>query len=784
MAAAPAAPGALSVWVAPAVACAVACAVPGAGRARGVLVCFAALCAGVAIDRGDRERQGTPPSLVVEAHFVGELSAPPERLSDGSRDLFLVGALDGAAAPGATFRCRLRVRPTRGEDGDDPLSGLWSGQRLRVWARIRPPIAAGNPGASDPATWMRAQGLEALGSVKDARLVERVEPRPRGVRARLDELRDAARRRLERRVPAGDARSVLAAMLLGERGGITPDLRLRLRDAGLLHLTAISGLHVGLLLWTAHEALRRLGCRPAGARFVVLAPLVAAFAVAVGSRAPVLRAAVTATLVLGGRSLGREADARSGLALAAVLLVIRRPGSLHDPGFQLSFLATLAILELAPRIASALPAGPFASVASISIAAYAGTAPIVALHFGHVSPVGVVSNLLAAPLCAASLLAGALTVLVGDVPGIGAACSGCSHLAARLLVALADAAAGVEAGSFPVSAPSRSTVTLCYATLLLALVVRRHRTAALAAAVAAAVSMTWVHVGPPPCAPDGRLRAAVPDVGQGQAVAVRGGDGRCLVVDAGGSPAPTFDPGERIVLPWLTAWSCRRLDGIVVSHEHADHAGGVAALLRELDVTTLWLPPGWSHHERLAGLAAAARRHGAAVGLAHEGRRLDIGDTPVRVLAPQPGDVGRDPNERSIVLSIGRAPARLLVPGDLEGTGEADLLRRVGEGTLRAEALVLGHHGARRSTGGSLLRRVRPEIAIASAGRGNRFGHPAPDTVARLARLHVPLLRTDVDGLVVLEEDEAGWRARCGPRMVPCEPLRAGEVQRHDHERQ
>jgi len=668
---------------------------------------------------------------VAELHFVGRLVEPVATGSSGERWLRLRGAPEasrtGSARP-ATIRLSV--------EGDEEqlvarVDRLARGDRVRVWCRLRrpgPPRLPGGPGPAAP----RWTGADAVGRVKSGRLVERLE-RERATPL-TDRLVAAARRRLDRTLgESGAERDLTGAMLLGERSRLTPDLRRLLRDGGMLHVTAISGLHVGIVAWLLllFLARSRLGAWPT---LLVTVCLLGGFAQAVGGRPSVVRAACGASVMLAGRCIGREGDPLNGLCLLAAVLAIGEPLLIGQAGFQLTFLAAAGIVALSESIARSVPLPRYlARAVGISAAAYLATAPAVAFHFGWLAPVALLSNLVAVPLCSVSLGAGYAAMLFTDVPWLGPALGGVTGWAATALLSTARWAAALPAGGFCVAPPAGEVLAASYGLL------------------------AWLGSGagkrPPP---PSHAEVDLIDVGQGQAVLLRGREGARLLVDAGGSHQPGFDPGERRVLPHLIAHGGRRLDVLVISHEDVDHAGGAFALLREIEVGELWIGPDAHRTPRGSALIRSAHAHGVAVVLAEAGARRVVGGLPVRVLAPERAGDGANRNDRSVVLLVGEAPARLLVPGDLEGPGEEALL--AAHASLGSEALVVAHHGSRHSTSSAFLSAVRPRWALISAGRRNRFQHPHPEVLERLDRFDASVLRTDRRGTVRLRADHRGWR--------------------------
>jgi competence protein ComEC len=733
-------------------------------RALGWL-CLAALAAGMGLEVRDRAAWTAatagfldPDGAPRELHVVGRVLAPAEADGTGDRVLRLRGGPD----PPGTSPARpatLLLRVSAAATGDQAIvDALVPGDTVRVWCRLRRPSPPRPAGGPDPRHALRAAGLDALGSVKSARLIERVGRAEAGLhpRAAAGLIKRWARARLDTLLAGQTAvRALAGAMLLGDREALPPEDVRTLRDAGLVHLISISGVHVGLLAWLLAGVVDRV-VRSRWGRLALLAGTLGLFGLLVGARSCVERAVLGALAARFGRCIGREGDLLNSLALIAAWIAARDPAAVRDPAFQLTFLATAGIVHLGPRLTRCLPLPrPLAVALALSLAAHLSTAPIVAWHFGRQSAVAVASNLIAEPLCALFLICTLVGTALLDVPALGNWCAALASTACHALLAVGRAAASFEPGSGAVPPPSVLALAACAAILWRprSRTSAAHALAVLGRGLGAAAAL-WVHVGPPP-EPAGPTRVALIDVGQGLAVALRGPRGSTVLVDAGGGSNPRYDPGERAVVPFLAGWGTRRLDALVLSHADQDHCGGAFAVLRDIEVGTVWLPPGSSADPTLSALAALARRQGSAVALAAAGRSLDAADLPIAILAPSRHAPRRRANDGSIVLRAGAAPARLLVPGDLEAAGERALL--ASPAPLRAEALVLGHHGSRSSSTSEFLDRVDPRLALVAAGSSNPFGHPHQEVLRRLAERDLVPLRTDRLGSIELRAGPRGW---------------------------
>ena len=258
---------------------------------------------------------------------------------------------------------------------------------------------------------------------------------------------------------------------------------------------------------------------------------------------------------------------------------------------------------------------------------------------------------------------------------------------------------------------------------------------------------------------DGWLRLTMVDVGQGDATLVQFPTGESLLVDAGGAGA-RFDVGERVVSPALWASGVRRLDWLAVTHADLDHVGGASAVSTTFRPREIWegVPvPNEPARRRLVEVSAVWRELQA-----HD--RFRVGEVIVEVLHPPLPDWERPRvrNEDSLVFRLRYKDVDVLLTGDIDA--EAERMLTLGESPASIRILKVAHHGSRSSSSAGFLERYTPDVALISAGRGNPFGHPAPDVVARLHAVGARVFRSDLDGATVIETDGRSLNVRslCG----------------------
>lgn len=632
---------------------------------------------------------------------------------------------------------------------------LGRGDRVTFFGSLRLPAAARSPGAFDSRRHLLARGIHLTGRLKSWALLRGApvdNTRVTQMLRRLDSLREGILGSIASAFPDDDrgrrATGVCMAMLLGERA-LSPHDEETLARAGLNHLLAVSGFNVAIL---AAATLLVLRCLGVGVRWawVGTLPILIVYLLMNSEESSVRRAVAMAGAFLVGRACWKRADLFNVLGCSAMVLLAASPLQIGDPGFQLTFVATLALL-----LAGSLPLDHaetgalrwlIASVAG-TMAATLATLPLVAIHFHRVAPAALPANLIAGPMMAAAFVASLflpLAALVADGFSVALA----DHVVLPLIDGVFFIAKGIV--SFPgmswrVPGPSGLWVAAYFLSGVAAFMMRRSDRhsrqwglRARAAAILWVVSLAIIALPRDTRARPAGLAITMLDVGQGDSLLVETTAGERILVDAGGSTGSTFDVGERIVSPALWNMGIVRLDAAVVTHADRDHAGGMAAILRNFRPRELWLAGLDGGGAVIRSLAAEAEALGTRVRPVHAGDALCRKGARVAILSA--GGAGR--NDSSIVMRVSSRGRHILLMGDAGHDTEA---RLAGAG-VGADVLKVGHHGSRTATTDSFLSSVKPSIAMISCGRGNRFGHPHREVIARLERSGITACRTDLDG--------------------------------------
>jgi competence protein ComEC len=682
-----------------------------------------------------------------------------ESLTGSDGRTMMVVEVDHLLARGRERRMQGRARIEVGGSGTLPIA---EGDRVALWADLRAPRGFANPGAFDPVEHARREGVHALGYCKSRRLVERDGDDDRAwVWRVLSRGRRWAARALEAAVLPGQEQGLVRAMVLGDRTGVDRETSEAFRVAGTYHVLALSGAQVALLAALVAAVCRSAGCS-AGLTFVLVAAALGGYAAFVGGDVPVVRATVMALAVLLARFLDLEGEAANLLGLAAAALLVHTPSALGDAGFQLSFAATLGLVLLTP-VLPRLPRLPFRLEYGLaaSLAAQAALVPLLAAHFHRLAPAALLLNLVAVPLSAAVLLTGfAVLALSVTAPPLAPWAGDVAWMCAHALLRSGDVVRHAPGLDLRVATPGPAAV-LAYVAGLAFLVAGRRR----AGWTFGALGLLLVVRGPGPGGGDGRMHVTALDVGQGDCLVLRSPQGRIWLVDAGGSFGGGFDVGEAVVAPYFWSQGVRRLDRLLVSHAHPDHAGGVPSLLRAFAVGEAWeglAPAADRGYQGLDGALREARVSRRAVWRGFttlwDGVRIDVLGPP-----PPSARPWKTRNDDSVVLAATYGAVTVLLTGDLESGGERSL------GPVTADVVKVPHHGSRSSSTPELVSGLGAAAALVSVGYRSRFGHPHAEVLERYGRAGIRVFRTDRDGATSLMTDgrrlwarthRDGWEGR------------------------
>lgn len=666
----------------------------------------------------------------------------------------------------ATGRARLTVNA-------QDLADLVPGRFYQVRCRLARPRNTGTPGAFDHAGFLAARDILVTGWVAHPLFIQPVSPlfsagTDRSPRFFFERIRQDIEYFLAASL-APETAGFYRALLIGDRSGLDHGIQENFKAAGVMHLLAISGMHLGVLAFLAAFLFTRLSkCAPSlylhlpafKVGLGLSLPLLVFYAGLAGFQPPVLRALLMTVVFVGAMLCDRQWSSLNNVAIAAFCILLLNPLSIFTASFQLSFAATTAIVLVTPGLASwqnldrtesALARARQLLVCAllVSLTAFIATAPLALHHFNRLSLLSPLSTLLISPLlCFWALPLGLVAILLfpllpapaGVILQAGALGLDFSRLLAELLASLPFASLWL---------PTPTAPALLVSLLLVPVVLTagrwRTRIGAASCLVLLLAGIPW------PADPDAALRVSFLDVGQGSAAVIRMPDGTTILVDGGGPASDTADTGESVIAPFLWHERTRRIDQIILTHAHADHFNGLPFLFRRFRPRILWVSQTEDPNHEYQAFLAEARQSGCEVKIARQGATLfsadNNGKTAIVCIAnlaaagsatekDTPVPHAADANNLGLLLRLSHGGHSFLFPGDIERDSEAKLVR---EGSpLAADVLLMPHHGLRSSGSAEFIEAVSPDHIVVSRG-GNSAWKTSDSLAATSAACYTTL---------------------------------------------
>lgn len=648
------------------------------------------------------------------------------------------------------------------------------GDRVKISGELERPPGRRNPGGFDYRFYLLTGDVSSTLRT-DFRQVERLEGtggNPLVYYSLM--LRRNLLQKIEQGLPPQEG-ALLGGILLGNRDGIPQAMQEDFQRAGIAHLLAVSGLHVGLVAGIFLSLFKVLKVKQEFS-WVFTLLIILIYLGVIGFKASALRASLLLLLGGGAFLLRREKDPLTSLAVASLFILMFKPLWLFTLSFQLSFSAALSIILLMPFLESLtdfIPA-PLRKILCVTLAAQLGVFPLTAYYFFQVSFVSLLANVLVLPVVGVVVSLGFLSILVSLLfPGLEFFFFDICRLLLSYCINTAGILSEIPGAYLTLNPPSFLFFLLYYAFLFLLLPwesfrqkVREiniiklkelacRRSRVIPVALSLTVFLIWLPVlsGTP------YFSVVFLDVGQGDAAFIETPSGGNILIDAGGRPAflqteeyGTDFVGERVVVPFLRHQGVKKLDMVILSHPHEDHYGGLLAVVDhfpvELFVTTQ------AQSDSLLFLELMKKIEEKNIPLLYLEAGDIISSPELRFELFNPPEAGKlfqgtpsDLNNNSLVFRLTAGETTFLFTGDAEEAAEEYMLKSGFD--LNSQVLKVGHHGARSSSGEEFLEAVRPNVAVIQVGR-NSFGHPSAQTLERLEDNGSLIYRTDLHGAVTV----------------------------------
>lgn len=671
----------------------------------------------------------------TDIQVSGVIASLPQSHERGVR--FLVDVIESKPLINARQLSITWYRDQRGETANAaPLPVVRPGERWNMTVRLRTPHGSANPHGFDFELWALERGIDATGYVRNKEATVRTAELVPEFWSYVHRSRAALRERIGKALAESPYRGVIEALVIGEQNVIRADDWQTFWRTGVGHLMSISGLHITMLASLAFAAtywlwvrVPRLALRIPARKVAVICGALAAmiYTLVAGFGVPAQRTLYMLIVVAIALWRGSITAPLTVLALAALAVCVIDPWAVTAPGFWLSFGAVASIFWVTAGRAGEEPW--WRAALRVQLAITLMLAPASVMLFQEVSLISPLANAIAIPLVSWIVVPASIAGALLDWGGL----LSLAHTLTEWLMHMLRFMAALPHAVWQSHAPSAVQGLLAVAGAMWLL-------------APGGVPLRWVgavmwlpllfSAVREPAA--GEAWVDLLDVGQGLSVVVRT-QHHAMVYDTGPAYSGDADAGSRIVVPFLRGEGVRRIDRLVVTHADEDHYGGALSILRARGSALMMSSLPEDHPAR----ATPVPHQPCAAG-----DRWEWDGVTFEVLHPQ-ADAVEAQEERNnalgCVIEVSTAGATLLLTADIEDDSEAELVEQFGNG-LKADVLLVPHHGSKTSSTDAFLDAVRPELALVAAGYRNRFRHPHPDVLERYVRRGVAVARTDQGG--------------------------------------
>lgn len=715
--------------------------------------------------------------------LTGKVVCTPVEMENGCR-FYLKGNIVSAAGKTLDDSYRILVYGTK-ESG-----GLRYGDIVNIEGKVISSQYFGNPGSFNYNTYLASQEVAAMVDTRYQGDIFRTGHRTGlGFMALADTTRNRVYQAIDR-IPE-ESRSFLQGIIFGDKSSLDSVEKTMLSAVGIFHAFAVSGLHVGFVALFMVAVANFFRLKP-WAKLLFVSTALLFYGAMANFTPSVTRAVIMSILLYLAYAIGTNRDSYTALAVAAAIILFLSPGAITTAGFQLSFGATWGILYLTRVFQTILPgkAGKIKSSFAVTFAAQFATMPLIAYYYSFLTVGGILLSPIVIPLVGIIVLLGLISCLFSFFGIILAAIPLYSAgLIAQLIEVLCKLVAALPFSYFTVARSPIWLMALFYLILVLlpyrikgkdsknfaatgelldgllaeenqqenksenekavSSCGERNYTAVYAWAVLAflvallfAPNFHWQK----------KLEVVFLDVGQGSSALITTPQGKHILLDGGVNVSDDDYWGEQAVLPYLRQRGITKLDAVINTHPHNDHTAAIKSALVTLDVKLFITAEVFPAVAEQQTLLALAEQYGVPVSFVEQGQciTLEPGVT-MEVFYPQGDTVywEENANDGSLILKLTYGEVDFLLTGDSEQQALSDIANF----PVEAEILLLPHHGSKTGLHQEFYEQVDPEVVIASAGRGNKFGHPSEDVVNYWQARQIPLYRTDLDGAITIETD-------------------------------
>jgi len=559
--------------------------------------------------------------------------------------------------------------------------------------------------------------------------------------------------------------ALLRGLLLADRSLINFEIRNYFVNSGVIHVLAVSGLHVGyivfifLILFGRFNIYLRSFLTISGILFFMLLT---------GMPASVVRASIMSITIISVMMTTRSTNIFNSLAFAALIILVFSPFELFDPGFQLSFLSVFSIASIYPFVSRKISLLNIPKLIKniflfmgVSISAQLGTMPFILLYFGKLSLTSLLANLITIPTIGLIVAIGIVTIFINIfLPSIAVFYASANELITRLLFSFIQFMGNPSYSFLSVKNFSYLDVVIFYSTIIFFFVEWKKFSSVIAKFIFVVLLLInlilLTSIDNRRILKDNQLNVMMIDIGQGDSFLLKFPNGQTALIDAG-NVTPFFDNGEQVILPLIKTLDIDKIDFGFISHIDSDHYAGFVPLINYGVIDKIIKKETDTNNVKDVKFVKFALSH--LVPVEQDKKNiLKIGNARIYLLNKINSSMfGNSTNDNSLVMKVVYGKTSILFTGDLSRKGEKYYIDKYGE-FLRSDILKVGHHGSVSSTSNEFLNIVNPKICLISVGERNKFGHPSEEVISKINKLGSIILRTDKNKAELLASDGKSFK--------------------------
>ncbi len=638
------------------------------------------------------------------------------------------------------------------------------GYRTTIFSGLYALRTARNPGEFDMKNYLEAYDIYARIQLDDDEKILIDSSADKSLLSIIYSLRSLIAKNIETQIGGLEA-TFLKGILIGDRSEIPFELKESFVNSGVVHILAVSGLHVGIITFVI-IAVFNLFRLPERIRYLLTMFCLVFYIFLTGGSASVIRATIMAVILMGSFVFQRKFNIYNSIAVAALIILILDSRQIFSPGFQLSFVAVISIVVLYPKISNLKNYLPenlkqmkvlkyIIALFSVSFTSAIGTLPFTSYYFGKISIIGLVANLLIVPLMGIVLSVGvAFTVFSFISSSISSLFSEVTKLLSTILLYSVNYFGSLKYSHIN-SYFSLSGGLLYYFWIFYIVTIKKQKI--LGRIVIGMLLILNIYVFST-IFEKSNLEFLFFDVGQGDAIFIRTPENKTILIDAG-MKNPNYDAAQWFIKPYLLRNNIKRLDLVINSHPHSDHLGGIPTMLRNLNVTRM-IDAGsaersdmYNEYKKLLDslkINYVIKTRGDTIFI-DDKIRLYVLNPSAKILSTS------NLNNHSIVLKILYKKTSIILTGDIESEYEMELAELYKE-FLKSDVFKCPHHGSNTSSSKDFIKFVNPKYAIISVGQNNKYGHPSKEVLDRLKHMDINIFRTDQHGAILFHSDgEEVW---------------------------